>query len=69
MRQEAERERDELFKVMDEHKRMAQESSEKLKQRNLSYQKDLEMQMEYQKTIKAREKEDEFNDFLAGKVR
>lgn len=54
---------------MDEHKRMAQESSEKLKQRNLSYQKDLEMQMDYQKTIKAREKEDELSDFLAGKVR
>ena len=68
MKQEAERERDELFKVMDEHKRMAQESSEKLKQRNLSYQQDLEMQIGYQKTMKNREKEEELNDYLAGKV-
>lgn len=68
MRQEAERERDELLKVMDEHKRMAQESSDKLKQRNLSYQQDLEMQIGYQKTMKTRVKQEELHDYLAGKV-
>jgi hypothetical protein len=53
---------------MEEHKRMAQASSDKLKQRNLTYQRDLEMQIGYQKTIKAREKEEELVDYLAGKV-
>lgn len=67
-RQEAERERDELLSVMEEHKRMAQETSEKLKHRNLSYQQELEMQIGYQKTMKAREKQEELEDYLAGKV-
>ena len=53
---------------MEEHKRMAQESSDKLKQRNRTYQRDLEMQIGYQKAIKAREKEEELDDYLAGKV-
>jgi flagellar biosynthesis component FlhA len=68
LRQETEREREELAKVMDEHKRMAQESSDKLKQRNLSYQRDLEMQIGYQKAMKAREKEEDLDDYLTGKV-
>jgi flagellar biosynthesis component FlhA len=68
LRQEAERESHDLLKVMGEHKRMAQESSDKLKQRNVSYQRDLEMQIGYQKTMKAREKEEELDDYLAGKV-
>lgn len=57
-----------MLQVMDAHKRMAQESSDKLKQRNLTYQRDLEMQIGYQKTIKEKEKEEELVDFLAGKV-
>ena len=68
LQREADRERDELQQVMEEHKRMAQASSDKLKQRNLTYQRDLEMQIGYQKTIKAREKEEELVDYLAGKV-
>ena len=68
LRQETERERDELLKVMDEHKHMAQKSSDKLKQRNLSYQQDLEMQIGYQKTMKTRQKQEELHDYLAGKV-
>ena len=68
LRQDAERERIELLRVMEEHKRMAHETSEKLKQRHQTYQRDLEMQIGYQKTMKARENQEELDDYLAGKV-
>ena len=58
-----------MLKVMEEHKRMAQESSDRLKQRHLSYQNDLQMQIGYQKSMKAREKEEALDEYLAGKVR
>ena len=67
LKREADKERDELERVIEEHKRMAQESNDKLKQRNRTYQRDLEMQIGYQKAIKARGKEEELDDYLAGK--
>lgn len=57
-----------MLDVINEHKRIERESSERLKQRNLSYQRDLEMQIDYQRKLKATEKDEEFQEYLAGKV-
>lgn len=69
MRQNIEKEKMEMQEILAEHKRLEDESSKHLKQRKKTYQRDLEMQVAYQKAMKSREKDEELQHYLMGKVR
>ena len=68
LKMESEREKEELQIVIDEHKKREQEETDRLKQRHKTYQQDLEMQIGYQQNWKARQKDEEYQEYLAGKV-
>lgn len=65
--QEAERkEREALLSAIEEHKRLEAENQERIKNRNVSFQRDLDMQMDYQRRVKAKEMEEEEREFRMG---
>ena len=67
--QEAARaEKEALINAWKEHERMEQENQERIRQRNLSYQNHLDMQINYQKDVKQKEKDEEREEFLLGQV-
>ena len=58
MEEEADRkEREQLRAAIEEHKRLEMENQERIKQRNLGLQRDLEMQMDYQGRLKYKQRE------------
>ncbi|XP_073242311.1 cilia- and flagella-associated protein 53-like [Porites lutea] len=65
--QEAERaEREALLSAIEEHKRLEAENEERIKNRNVSFQRDLDMQIDYQRRVKAKELEEEEREFRMG---
>lgn len=67
--QEAERtERVALLAAIEEHKRLEAENQERIKNRNVSHQRDLDMQIDYQRRVKAKEMEEEEREFRMGQV-
>lgn len=65
--QESDRkEREALLSTIEEHKRLGAENEEKIKKRNLSYQRDLEMQIDYQRRMKTKQMEEEEREFRMG---
>lgn len=67
--QEAEiTERDALLAAIEEHKRLEAENQERIKNRNIGYQRDLDMQIDYQRRVKAKEIEEEEREFRMGQV-
>ncbi|KAL9988161.1 hypothetical protein ACROYT_G002569 [Oculina patagonica] len=65
--QEAERaEREALLSAIEEHKRLEAENQERIKNRNVSFQRDLDMQIDYQRRVKAKEMEEEIREFRMG---
>ena len=67
--QESDRkEREALLSTIEEHKRLEAENEEKIKKRNLSYQRDLEMQIDYQRRMKTKQMEEEEREFRMGQV-
>lgn len=65
--QEAERtEREALLSAIEEHKRLEAENQERIKNRNISYQRDLDMQIDYQRRVKAKDMEEEEREFRMG---
>lgn len=67
--QEADRkEREALLSAIEEHKRLEAENQERIKNRNVSFQRDLDMQMDYQRRVKAKEMEEEEREFRMGQV-
>lgn len=67
--QEAERsEREALLSAIEEHKRLEAENEERIKNRNVSFQRDLDMQIDYQRRVKAKELEEEEREFRMGQV-
>ena len=65
--QEAERtEREALLAAIEEHKRLETENQERIKNRNVSHQRDLDMQIDYQRRVKAKEMEEEEREFRMG---
>lgn len=67
--QEAERaEREALLSAIEEHKRLEAENEERIKNRNVSFQRDLDMQIDYQQRVKAKELEEEEREFRMGQV-
>lgn len=65
--QEGERtERKALLLAIEEHKRLEAENEERIKNRNLSYQRDLDMQIDYQRSVKTKELEEEEREFRMG---
>lgn len=65
--QEADRkEREALLSAIEEHKRLEAENQERIKNRNVSFQRDLDMQMDYQRRVKAKEMEEEEREFRMG---
>lgn len=65
--QEAEiAERDALLAAIEEHKRLEAENQERIKNRNIGYQRDLDMQIDYQRRVKAKEIEEEEREFRMG---
>lgn len=65
--QEAEiTERDALLAAIEEHKRLEAENQERIKNRNIGYQRDLDMQIDYQRRVKAKEIEEEEREFRMG---
>lgn len=65
--QEAEiAERDALLAAIEEHKRLEAENQGRLKNRNIGYQRDLDMQIDYQRRVKAKEIEEEEREFRMG---
>ena len=70
LEEEAERrEREAQLAAIEEHKRLEAENQERFQLRNKTYQRDLDMQIDYQKRTKEKEKEEEVREFLLGKVR
>ena len=66
---EAERsEREALLSAIEEHKRLEAEKEERIKNRNVSYQRDLDMQIDYQRRVKSKEMEEEEREFRMGQV-
>ena len=67
--QEAERvEREALLSAIEEHKRLEAENEERIKNRNVSFQRDLDMQIDYQRRVKAKGLEEEEREFRMGQV-
>lgn len=67
--QESERaEREALLSAIEEHKRLEAENDERIKNKNLSYQRDLDMQIDYQRRVKSKELEEEEREFRMGQV-
>ena len=67
--QEAERtEREALLSAIEEHKRLEAENEGRIKNRNLSYQRDLDMQIDYQRRVKVKEMDEEEREFRLGQV-
>lgn len=67
--QESERaEREALLSAIEEHKRLETENEERIKNRNLSYQRDLDMQIDYQRSVKSKEMDEEEREFRLGQV-
>ena len=67
--QDAERaEREALLSAIEEHKRLEAENEERIKNRNVSFQRDLDMQIDYQRRVKAKELEEEEREFRMGQV-
>lgn len=67
--QEAERqEKETLISAWMEHERIEKENQERIRQRNLSYQNHLDMQIDYQNQVKEKEKDEDTQEFLQGKV-
>lgn len=67
--QEAERkEREALLSAIEEHKRLEAENQERINNRNVSFQRDLDMQIDYQRRVKAKEMEEEEREFRMGQV-
>ena len=67
--QEAERtEREALLSAIEEHKRLEADNQERIKNRNISYQRDLDMQIDYQRRVKAKDMEEEEREFRMGQV-
>lgn len=65
--QEAEiAERDALLAAIEEHKRLEADNQERIKNRNIGYQRDLDMQIDYQRRVKAKEIEQEEREFRMG---
>lgn len=65
--QESERaEREALLSAIEEHKRLEAENDERIKNKNLSYQRDLDMQIDYQRRVKSKELEEEEREFRMG---
>lgn len=65
--QEAEiAERDALLAAIEEHKRLEADNQERIKNRNIGYQRDLDMQIDYQRRVKAKEIEEEEREFRMG---
>lgn len=65
--QEAEiAERDALLAAIEEHKRLEADNQERIKNRNIGYQQDLDMQIDYQRRVKAKEIEEEEREFRMG---
>lgn len=62
-------ERDALLSTIEEHRRLAAENEERIKNRNVSFQRDLDMQIDYQRRVKAKELEEEEREFRMGQVR
>ena len=61
-------ERDALLAAIEEHKRLEAENQERIKNRNIGYQRDLDMQIDYQRRVKAKEIEEEEREFRMGQV-
>ena len=69
MEEEADRrEREEIRAAIEEHRRLDLENQERVKQRNLELQRDLEMQINYQHRVLTRQKEEEKEEFIMGMV-
>ena len=67
--QDADRaEREALLSAIEEHKRLETEHQERIKNRNVSYQRDLDMQIDYQRRVKAKDMEEEEREFRMGQV-
>lgn len=65
--EEAEKaERDALLAAIEEHKRLEAENQERIKNRNIGHQRDLDMQIDYQRRVKAKEMEEEEREFRMG---
>lgn len=65
--QEAEKaERDALLAAIEEHKRLEAENQERIKNRNIGYQRDLDMQIDYQRRVKDKQMEEEEREFRMG---
>lgn len=62
-------ERDALLSTIEEHRRLEAENEERIKNRNVSFQRDLDMQIDYQRRVKAKELEEEEREFRMGQVR
>jgi len=60
------REREQMRAAIMEHKLLEMENQERIRQRNLGLQRDLEMQMDYQGRVKDKQREEEREEFLQG---
>ncbi|KAJ7385297.1 Cilia- and flagella-associated protein 53 [Desmophyllum pertusum] len=59
-------EREALQSAIEEHKRLEGENQERIKNRNVSYQRDLDMQIDYQRRVKAKDMAEEEREFRMG---
>ena len=67
--QEGERaEREALLAAIEEHKRLESENQETRKNRNIAHQRDLDMQIDYLRSVKAKERQEEEREFRMGQV-
>lgn len=54
--------------AIEEHKRLESENQDRIKNRNVSYQRDLDMQIDYQRRVKAKDMAEEEREFRMGQV-
>jgi len=61
-------EKEALSQAWIEHERIEKENQERIRQRNLNYQRHLDMQIDYQSQVKQKERDEEREEFLLGQV-
>ncbi|XP_066274007.1 cilia- and flagella-associated protein 53-like [Branchiostoma lanceolatum] len=59
-------EREELAHAIEEHKRLDAEQKQRIKQKNLAYQSDLDAQIDYQYSVRAQQQDEEYREYLHG---
>jgi hypothetical protein len=62
-------EKETMIQAWHEHERIEKANKERTLERNLGYQRDLDMQIDYQAHLRQKEKDEDKEEFLLGQVR